>query len=59
MILRYVKGLPAEQVAAILGRSLDCVRAQLNFGVNALRRALSDSRRARGRTSRKPSEEGA
>src|SRR5262245_28417690 len=37
LILRYLKGLPPEQVAAALGRSLETTRADLNHGVNALR----------------------
>jgi len=44
LVLRYVKGLQTEQVAAALGRSLEATRGTLNRGVNALREALSASR---------------
>src|SRR5215472_3178449 len=50
LILRYLKGLSPEQIAATLGRSVEATRLDLNHAVNALRESLSSSWRARART---------
>src|SRR5262249_55448545 len=45
LILRYLDGLEVARVAAILGRNVETTRLELNRAVNALREALSASRR--------------
>ena len=46
-VLRYVKRLDFERVSEILGQPPEKVRLDLNRAVNALREALSESRRRR------------
>jgi RNA polymerase sigma-70 factor (ECF subfamily) len=46
LILRYMEGLRLEEVAAVLKQPLGTVKSNVHRAVNALREALSDSRRA-------------
>jgi RNA polymerase sigma-70 factor (ECF subfamily) len=46
LVLRYVEGLPVEEVASVLHQPLGTTKSHLHRGVNALREALSRSRRA-------------
>jgi len=46
IVLRYVEGLRVEEVAAILKQPLGTTKSNLHRAVNALREAISDSRRA-------------
>jgi RNA polymerase sigma-70 factor, ECF subfamily len=43
--LRYVEGLRLEEVAAVLGQPLGTVKSNVHRGINALREALTESRR--------------
>jgi RNA polymerase sigma-70 factor (ECF subfamily) len=43
--LRYVEGLRLEEVASVLGQPLGTVKSNVHRGINALREALSESRR--------------
>ncbi len=43
--LRYVEGLRLEEVATVLGQPLGTVKSNVHRGINALREALSESRR--------------
>jgi RNA polymerase sigma-70 factor (ECF subfamily) len=45
LVLRYVEGLPVEEVASVLHQPLGTTKSHLHRGVNALREALSRSRR--------------
>ena len=45
LILRYMEGLRLEEVAAVLKQPLGTVKSNVHRAVNALREALSDSRR--------------
>src|SRR5207237_5471854 len=45
LILRYVEGLSLEEVAKILKQPLGTTKSNVHRGVNALREALSKSRR--------------
>jgi RNA polymerase sigma-70 factor, ECF subfamily len=49
ILLRYVEGLPVEEVASILRQPVGTAKSNLHRGVNALRNALSASRSARTR----------
>ncbi|HEV8117275.1 MAG TPA: sigma-70 family RNA polymerase sigma factor [Thermoanaerobaculia bacterium] len=46
LILRYMEGLRLEEVARVLGQPLGTVKSNVHRAVNALREALSASRRA-------------
>jgi len=46
LILRYVEGLKLEEVAAILKQPLGTTKSNVHRAINALREALSESRRA-------------
>ncbi|HEY3172801.1 MAG TPA: sigma-70 family RNA polymerase sigma factor [Thermoanaerobaculia bacterium] len=48
LILRYVEGLQLDEVAAILKQPLGTAKSNVHRAVNLLRRAISDSRRAKG-----------
>ncbi len=48
LILRYVEGLQLEEVAAVLKQPLGTAKSNVHRAVNLLRRAISDSRRAKG-----------
>lgn len=43
--LRYVEGLRLEEVATVLGQPLGTVKSNVHRGINALREALTESRR--------------
>jgi RNA polymerase sigma-70 factor (ECF subfamily) len=45
LILRYMEGLRLEEVAAVLKQPLGTVKSNVHRAVNALREALSESRR--------------
>jgi RNA polymerase sigma-70 factor, ECF subfamily len=45
LILRYMEGLRLEEVAAVLKQPLGTVKSNVHRAVNALRVALSESRR--------------
>jgi len=45
LILRYVEGLPVEEVAAILKQPIGTTKSHVHRAINALRTAISDSRR--------------
>ena len=45
LILRYMEGLRLEEVAAVLKQPLGTVKSNVHRAVNALREALSNSRR--------------
>lgn len=47
LILRYMEGLRLEEVAAVLKQPLGTVKSNVHRAVNALREALTESRRAR------------
>jgi len=49
IVLRYVEGLPVEEVASILKQPVGTAKSNLHRGVRALREALSASRSARPR----------
>jgi RNA polymerase sigma-70 factor, ECF subfamily len=49
LILRYVEGLKLEEVAAILKQPLGTTKSNVHRAINALREALSESRRAGAR----------
>ena len=49
IVLRYVEGLPVEEVAAVLKQPVGTAKSNLHRAVNALRTALSASRSARSR----------
>ncbi len=49
LILRYMEGLRLEEVAAVLKQPLGTVKSNVHRAVNALREALSESRRATAR----------
>lgn len=49
LVLRYVEGLPVDEVAAILGQPSGTAKSNLHRAVNALRDSLSRSRSARSR----------
>jgi RNA polymerase sigma-70 factor (ECF subfamily) len=46
LILRYVEGLPLEEVATILNQPVGTTKSNVHRAINALRSAISDSRRA-------------
>ena len=46
IVLRYVEGLPLDEVAAILKQPLGTAKSNVHRAVNLLRRAITDSRRA-------------
>jgi RNA polymerase sigma-70 factor (ECF subfamily) len=46
LVLRYIEGLPVEEVATVLHQPIGTTKSHLHRGVNALREALSRSRRA-------------
>ncbi len=48
LILRYVEGLQLDEVAAVLKQPLGTAKSNVHRAVNLLRRAISDSRRAKG-----------
>lgn len=50
LILRYVEGLKLEEVAAILKQPLGTTKSNVHRAINALREALSESRRAGARS---------
>jgi len=50
IVLRYVEGLPVEEVAAILKQPIGTAKSNLHRGVNALRISMTRSRSARFRT---------
>jgi RNA polymerase sigma-70 factor, ECF subfamily len=50
LILRYVEGLKLEEVSAILKRPLGTTKSNVHRAINALREALSKSRRAGARS---------
>jgi len=45
LVLRYVDGLPLDEVASVLGQPLGTAKSNIHRGVNALREALIASRR--------------
>jgi len=45
LILRYVEGLKLEEVSGILGQPLGTVKSNVHRGINALREAITQSRR--------------
>jgi RNA polymerase sigma-70 factor (ECF subfamily) len=45
ILLRYVEGLPLEEVARVLGQPVGTAKSNVHRGVNALREALVASRR--------------
>jgi RNA polymerase sigma-70 factor (ECF subfamily) len=47
IVLRYVEGLRVEEVASILKQPLGTTKSNLHRAVNALRAAITESRRAR------------
>jgi RNA polymerase sigma-70 factor, ECF subfamily len=47
LVLRYVEGLRLEEVATILEQPLGTVKSNMHRAVNLLRRAISESRRAK------------
>jgi RNA polymerase sigma-70 factor (ECF subfamily) len=47
LILRYVEGLRLEEVAAILKQPLGTAKSNVHRAVNLLRRAITESRRAK------------
>ena len=47
LILRYVEGLRLEEVATILKQPLGTAKSNVHRAVNLLRRAITDSRRAK------------
>ncbi len=47
LVLRYVEGLPVEEVAAVLKQPVGTAKSNLHRGVNALRVSLSRSRSTR------------
>jgi RNA polymerase sigma-70 factor, ECF subfamily len=49
IVLRYVEGLPVEEVAAILKQPVGTAKSNLHRGVNALRISMTRSRAARFR----------
>lgn len=49
IVLRYVEGLPVEEVASVLKQPVGTAKSNLHRGVRALRAALSESRSARPR----------
>ena len=51
IVLRYVEGLRVEEVAAVLKQPLGTTKSNLHRAVNALRGAISESRRARRQAS--------
>jgi RNA polymerase sigma-70 factor (ECF subfamily) len=52
IILRYVEGLRLEEVATILKQPLGTAKSNVHRAVNLLRRAITDSRRAKAMRSR-------
>jgi RNA polymerase sigma-70 factor (ECF subfamily) len=46
LVLRYIEGLPVEEVATVLHQPIGTTKSHLHRGVNALREALSRSRRS-------------
>lgn len=48
IILRYVEGLRVEEVAEILKQPLGTTKSNLHRAINALRAAISESRRVKG-----------
>jgi RNA polymerase sigma-70 factor (ECF subfamily) len=48
LILRYVEGLSLEEVARILKQPVGTAKSNVHRGVNALREALTESRRTEG-----------
>lgn len=48
IILRYVEGLRVEEVAEILKQPLGTTKSNLHRAINALRAAVSESRRVKG-----------
>jgi len=51
IVLRYVEGLRVEEVAAVLKQPLGTTKSNLHRAVNALRDAISESRRNRRQAS--------
>jgi RNA polymerase sigma-70 factor, ECF subfamily len=51
IVLRYVEGLRIEEVAAVLKQPLGTTKSNLHRAVNALRAAISESRRDRRQVS--------
>ena len=51
IVLRYVEGLRVEEVAAVLKQPLGTTKSNLHRAVNALRDAISESRRDRRQAS--------
>ena len=47
LILRYVEDLRLEEVAAVLKQPIGTTKSNVHRGVNALRTAISESRRAK------------
>lgn len=47
LILRYVEGLPLEEVAAVLKQPLGTAKSNVHRAINALRSSISESRRPR------------
>jgi RNA polymerase sigma-70 factor (ECF subfamily) len=47
LILRYVEGLRLDEVAAVLKQPLGTAKSNVHRAINALRTAISESRRAR------------
>ena len=47
LILRYVEGMRLEEVATVLEQPVGTVKSNVHRAVNLLRRAISDSRRAK------------
>jgi RNA polymerase sigma-70 factor (ECF subfamily) len=52
ILLRYVEGLPVEEVASVLKQPLGTAKSNLHRAVNALRDSLSESRRSERRSPR-------
>ncbi|HYB53642.1 MAG TPA: sigma-70 family RNA polymerase sigma factor [Thermoanaerobaculia bacterium] len=50
LILRYVEGLKLEEVAAILKQPVGTTKSNVHRAINALREALTESRRAGARS---------
>jgi RNA polymerase sigma-70 factor (ECF subfamily) len=46
LVLRYVEGLQLDEVSRVLGQPVGTTKSNVHRGINALREALSDSRRA-------------
>jgi RNA polymerase sigma-70 factor (ECF subfamily) len=52
ILLRYVEGLPVEEVASVLKQPLGTAKSNLHRAVNALRDSMSESRRSERRSAR-------